>query len=103
MDNCSCNKDSVVIINNRNKYVALAIALTVGQMGIHKCYLGDVSTGKMMFWVWLVSLFTIFIYIGILGLVVLSIIAIVNSIQIAFMGEDEFNQKYNTTKIECKI
>lgn len=97
MDNCTCNKS---VVNNRNKYVALAIALTIGQMGIHKCYLGDVSTGKIMFWVWLISLFTTWIFVGIIGLIVLMIIAIVNSIQIALMSEDEFNQKYNTTKLD---
>lgn len=102
MDNCTCNKDYVVVINNRNKYVALAIALTVGQMGIHKCYLGDVSTGKVMFWVWLISVCTTWLFIGLIGLVVLLVIAIVNSIQIASMSEDEFNHKYNTTKLEFK-
>lgn len=102
MSNCTnCNTDSSIVINSRNKYVALAMSLTVGQMGIHKCYLGDISTGKAMFWVWLISLFTTWIFIGIIGLVVLLVISIVNAIQIALMSEDEFNRKYNTV-IEYK-
>lgn len=70
--------------NDRNKYVAAALAFFLGTLGIHRFYLGRNGTGVLM----------IVISATIIGLIVTGIWAFIDAVRYLVMSDAEFDHRY---------
>jgi TM2 domain-containing membrane protein YozV len=70
--------------NDRNKYVAAVLAFFFGVFGIHRFYLGRNGTGVLM----------IVISATLVGLLVTSIWALVDTVRYLLMSDAEFAHRY---------
>ncbi|MHA6719384.1 TM2 domain-containing protein [Sphingomonas sp. RS6] len=70
--------------NDRNRYVAAALAFFLGTLGVHRFYLGRIGSGVAM----------ILMTITIIGLLVTSIWSFVDMIRYLIMSDDEFARRY---------
>lgn len=65
----------------KNRGIAIVLALLLGGLGVHRFYVGRITSGFFMllfFWTFIPAL-----------------IALYDAIMFAVMGEDGFNKKYN--------
>lgn len=80
----------------RNKTVAALMALFLGNLGIHKFYLGKKSAGLayllMTLFGWLLSV----IIIGLIPVFIIIIMSFVDCVSLLLMDENEFDEKYNS-------
>lgn len=82
----------------RNKTVAALFALFLGNLGIHKFYLGEKNAGLTYLICTLVGWLTCWLIIGLLPILVVSILAFVDAIKLLLMEPEEFNRLYNRNK-----
>lgn len=75
---------SAVPHNDRNKYVAAALAFLLGTLGVHRFYLGRTASAIVM----LVLTLTFF------GLIVTGIWALVDTVRYLIMSDREFAARY---------
>jgi TM2 domain-containing membrane protein YozV len=72
------------VTNDRNKYVAAALAFVLGTLGIHRFYLGRTGSGIVM----------LVMSITVIGLLVTGPWALIDMIRYLVMSEDEFATRY---------
>ena len=70
--------------NDRNKYVAAALAFFLGTLGIHRFYLGRTGTGILM----------VVLSCTIVGLIVTGLWAFIDAVRYLIMPEREFANRY---------
>ena len=81
--------------NKKEKIIAALLAFFLGAWGFHWFYLGNTELGKK-YLIWcLVGIFTSFLVVGFIPLVILEILGIVDCFKFLFMDDDEFNGTYN--------
>jgi TM2 domain-containing membrane protein YozV len=75
---------AAVPTNDRNKYVAAALAFVIGTLGIHRFYLGRTGSGIVM----------LVLSITVIGLVVSAPWALIDMIRYLVMSDEEFAARY---------
>ena len=80
----------------KEKIVAALLAFFLGVWGIHWFYLNEQAKGKK-YLIWcIVGILLSWVIIGLIPLVVLAIVALVDTFKILFMTDEEFDEKYNS-------
>ena len=80
----------------KEKIVAALLAFFLGVWGIHWFYLNEQAKGKK-YLIWcIVGILLSWAIIGLIPLVVLAIVALVDTFKILFMTDEEFDEKYNS-------
>ena len=83
--------------NHKEKIIAALLAFFLGVWGIHWFYLNEQAKGKK-YLIWcIVGILLSWALIGLIPLVVLAIMALVDTFKILFMSDEEFDEKYNHT------
>ncbi len=83
----------------KEKIVAALLAFFLGVWGIHWFYLNEQTKGKK-YLIWcIVGILLSWAIIGLIPLVVLAIMALVDTFKILFMTDEEFDEKYNPSKV----
>lgn len=80
----------------RNKTVAALFALFLGNLGIHKFYLGEKNAGLTYLICTLVGWLTCLVIIGLIPIFVIAILSFIDAIKLLLMDYVDFNVKYNT-------
>lgn len=75
---------ALVARDDRNKYVAAALALFFGALGVHRFYTGRTASGALM----LVLSLTVF------GLIVTGPLSLIDAIRYLMMSDTEFARRY---------
>jgi TM2 domain-containing membrane protein YozV len=70
--------------NDRNKYIAAALAFFLGPLGIHRFYLGRTGTGILM----------VALSCTIVGLLVTGLWAFIDAVRFLIMSDREFANRY---------
>lgn len=79
----------------RNKTVAALMALFLGNLGIHKFYLGKKSAGLLYLLTTLFGWLLSIIIIGLIPVFIIVIMSFVDCVSLLLMDEKEFDEKYN--------
>lgn len=79
---------TVVVANDRNKYVAAVMAFVIGTLGIHRFYLGRTGSGIIM----------LVLSITVVGLVISAPWALIDMIRYLVMSDEEFAARYPRTR-----
>jgi TM2 domain-containing membrane protein YozV len=74
--------------NDRNKYVAAALAFVIGTLGIHRFYLGRTGSGIIM----------LVLSITVIGLVISAPWALIDVIRYLVMSDEEFAARYRRNR-----
>lgn len=83
----------------KEKIIAALLAFFLGEWGIHKFYLNEQSAGKK-YLIWcIIGICTCWLLIGLIPLLVLWILKLVDCFTILFMSDQEFDEKYNPSKV----
>lgn len=76
------------------KVVAGIMGILFGQWGVHKFIVGNVGAGIAMVAITLVSCLLTLVFIGIFGIIAMSVIGIIEGIMYLTKSDDEFIQRY---------
>lgn len=82
----------------RNKTVAALMALFLGNLGIHKFYLGKKSAGLAYLLTTLFGWLLSIIVIGLIPVFIIVIMSFVDCVSLLLMDEEEFDKAYNPKK-----
>lgn len=70
--------------NDRNKYVAAALAFLLGTLGVHRFYLGRTGSGIVM----------LVLTLTVVGLLVTGLWALIDTVRYLVMSDAEFDARY---------
>lgn len=79
----------------KSKIVTVGLALFLGIFGVHRFYLGQVKYGLIYLATLLGSLIFLFLGIGIVGIWVLVLAAVVDFIYFLTMPSEKFEKRFN--------
>lgn len=79
----------------KSKVAAALLALFLGDLGIHRFYLGETGMGILYLFLGLIGALTALIGIGLFFLIVLCIICFIDFIRYLVMSDEKFDRKYN--------
>jgi TM2 domain-containing membrane protein YozV len=80
----------------KSKITAAILAFFLGALGIHWFYLGKKNQAISYLCVWIISLILSVFAIGLVGLVILGVTALIDGIKLLIMSEEDFDATYNT-------
>jgi len=80
----------------KNKIVAAILAFFLGELGIHWFYLGEKNKAVTYLGVFIGSLVLCLIFIGLIGVVVMVILALIDTIKLLMMSNEDFDAMYNS-------
>jgi len=80
--------------SDKNFIVCAILALILGELGIHKFYLGYNKQGFIILALFIIGCLTLFIGIGILILLVLELVVFIEFIIYILKGQDNFDETY---------
>jgi len=80
----------------KNKIVAAILAFFLGELGIHWFYLGEKNKAVTYLGVFIGSLVLCLIFIGLIGVVVMVILALIDAIKLLMMSNEDFDAMYNS-------
>ncbi len=83
----------------KDKIIAALLAFFLGEWGIHKFYLNEQSAGKSRLIWCAVGVCTSWLIIGLIPLLVLWVMKIIDGVSLLCMPDQEFDERYNHTKI----
>jgi len=83
----------------RNKTVAALFALFLGNLGIHKFYLGEKNAGLTYLICTLVGWLTCILFIGLIPIFVVAILSFIDAVKLLLMEDSEFNKRYNNVPV----
>ena len=84
----------------KEKIIAALLAVFFGEWGIHKFYLNEQEAGKK-YLVWcIIGIVFSLIVVGLIPLIVLTVKKIIDGVDLLFMTDQEFNEKYNSPQRE---
>ena len=80
------------------KIIAGILGIVVGSLGVHKFYLGYMTEGGIMLGVTILSFVLTMVFIGIFGVMAMSIIGLIEGIMYLTKPDDEFVMTYGVNK-----
>jgi TM2 domain-containing membrane protein YozV len=80
------------------KIVAGILGIVVGSLGVHKFYLGYMTEGAIMLGVTIVSFILTLVFIGVFGVMAMSIIGLIEGIMYLTKSDEEFVMTYGVNK-----
>lgn len=79
----------------KQRIVALLLTWFCGFCGFNNFYLNDNKTGIIKFVIFMISVLTAIIVIGLFGLAALFVWQVIDFVKLATMTDEEFNNVYN--------
>ena len=80
------------------KIIAGILGIVVGSLGVHKFYLGYMTEGGIMLGVTILSFVLTMVFIGIFGVMAMSIIGLIEGIMYLTKSDDDFVMTYGVNK-----
>ncbi|MBW4091676.1 MAG: TM2 domain-containing protein [Proteobacteria bacterium] len=85
--------------NKKSTLIAYLLWIFLGYLGAHRFYLKHAGSGAAMLVIWIVSVLLTFVYVGLLGFLVIGVWWIVDAFLIPGMASDYNNRLINALAI----